>query len=78
MKTAIKNSSMRLALIWGMILLSLVFIGITYRIFFDETVDYSGIAVLLASATLFISALVYGKVQQKKEELNQVNINKNN
>lgn len=60
---------MRLALIWGMVLLSLIFLGITYRIISDETVDYSGIATLLVASTLFIGALVTGKYFQKKEEL---------
>ncbi len=60
---------MRLALIWGMILLSPIFGAITYRIATVDKVDYMGIAVILGASTLFIGALVTGKYFQKKEEL---------
>lgn len=71
-KTIIKGSSMRLALIWGMILLSLIIIGVAYRIATTEVVDYTGIAYLLGGAAVFIGALVTGKYFQKKEEVKAI------
>ncbi len=68
MKEYTKKSAMRLALIWSMGLLTPVFLAITYRIATKEILDYSGIAILVASLTAFIGALVTGKYLQKKEE----------
>ena len=69
MKTTIKYSSMRLALIWGMSLISPIFLSVAYRICTVDRVDYTGIAWLLIGAAGFIGALVTGKYFQKKEEL---------
>ena len=61
-------SSMRVALMWGMGLASLVFISISYKIAFKEEVDYSGLALIIGATAAFITGLAAGKVVQKGKE----------
>lgn len=70
-KSYTKNSAMRLALIWGMWLVTLIFSGLTYKIIIGVNVDYSGMALLVGGLSTFIGALVTGKYFQKKEEIKQ-------
>lgn len=72
MKT-IKYSAMRLALIWGMVLLSILFISVGVHIVTVEAPDWSGIGIFLVGSAAFIGALVTGKYLQKKVEVTQDN-----
>jgi hypothetical protein len=63
-----KYSSIRITLIWGMGLITLPMMGITYRLMVSEAPDYSGMGILVTTLGAFITTLVYHKVKQKKTE----------
>jgi hypothetical protein len=65
-----KFSSIRITLIWGMGLITLPFIGIFIRLLdLNAKIDYSGMGILITTLAAFIGTLVYGKVKQKKTEV---------
>lgn len=64
----IKNSAMRLSLIWGLSIISLLILGLTYRLVTDEVPDYSGASLVIAGCSGFIGVLVTGKAYQKITE----------
>lgn len=69
-----KQSSMRLSLLWGMILLSLLILSIAVSIIMlatsknEESVDWTGLALLITSLSTFAGVFLYFKKEQSKTE----------
>jgi membrane protein YdbS with pleckstrin-like domain len=67
-KSGTKQSSMRLTLIWAMILISIVIIAIVIYIIKTEKIDWIGISVVITSLGAFITPFLYFKKEQTKIE----------
>lgn len=67
-----RESSMRLALIWGIILSSVVMLVMCFIAIYSTmngiAIDWAGMAWFLGSLSTFMGVLVYGKVSQKRQE----------
>lgn len=72
LKSGTKQSSMRLTLIWAMVLVSLIILSISASIIVSviiiKSIDWIGIAAALASLGAFIAPFLYFKKEQNKIE----------
>ena len=71
-----KLSSLRVTLFLGTLCICMLVVSISLYIMINaikcSTIDWSGISILIGAISAFTGTLLYGKVQQKKVEVNDL------
>jgi hypothetical protein len=77
-----KESSIRLTMLWGMLISSIILLSLSFIIIYcsiyDKNLDWSGMSLFMGALSTFMGVLIYGKVNQKKQEVYEsINSNDN-